>query len=256
MLWRGRHDPGAISLWITYAREAYFARISVIRYSTRRKIKCSMIIDNFVSNTRSARKATQSPDISSENRNCNSSVLPTPPPLPDLPTVSQTLPFALKLRGARPDHWLEDHVRKPRPDLYSLPTGPYFLYGTLRNPSILSEVLHLTEEPEMRPACIVGYARKMWGQYPALIDGEPEAIVHGSVYVVEKREHAEWLAEYETKNYAARPCSLHYTDDEDGARPTPENGVGGYTFKYAGRSHDLSEGEFDLDVWLKRMRRS
>lgn len=53
-------------------------------------------------------------------------------------------------------------------------------------------------------------------------------------------------AEYETENYRVEPCLVRYTDCQKPARDL------GYTFKFAG---DLSEGSFELRVWLKRMGR-
>jgi len=43
------------------------------------------------------------------------------------------------------------------------------------------------------------------------------------------------------------PCLIRFTDDED-----PKE-VAGTTFKYVGNPTDVSEGDFDLDIWLKRM---
>ncbi|OQE22743.1 hypothetical protein PENFLA_c012G10228 [Penicillium flavigenum] len=69
------------------------------------------------------------------------------------------------------------------------------------------------------------------------------------VYYVKTVEHGERLAAYETKNYQARPCRIHYTD---GKEPADEVG---YTFKFEGSKKDLSDGIFDLRIWLKRMGR-
>jgi hypothetical protein len=70
------------------------------------------------------------------------------------------------------------------------------------------------------------------------------------VYEVEHEEHAQRLAEYETQAYWPAPCLIRFTDGKE-----PEE-VTGTTFKYVGNPMDLSEGAFDLGVWLKRMGRA
>ena len=65
---------------------------------------------------------------------------------------------------------------------------------------MLRDVLDLETEPRLRPATITGYECKLWGQYPALLDG-PKKVIHGAVYHVEIEEYTERLASYETDNY-------------------------------------------------------
>lgn len=48
----------------------------------------------------------------------------------------------------------------------------YFFYGSLMFPRMLQHVLDLPELPELKPAHIVGLHMKVWGPYPALVDGE------------------------------------------------------------------------------------
>lgn len=117
------------------------------------------------------------------------------------------------------------------------------------DPSFLSEVLNLSEKPILRPAKLVGYSLKLWGPYPALIDGPPEAVVQGMVYEVKSEKHGARLADYETNAYAPAACRIHFTDDEE---PIETNGT---IFKYAGSPLDVEDGEFDLKVWLRRMGR-
>ena len=57
------------------------------------------------------------------------------------------------------------------------------------------------------------------------------------------------LAAYETQNYQADPCRIRYTDGKE-----PADDIG-YTFKFKGNPKELSEGSFDLRVWLERMGR-
>jgi hypothetical protein len=46
------------------------------------------------------------------------------------------------------------------------------------------------------------------------------------------------------------PCLIHFTDSKEPKQAT------GTTFKYVGNPVDISEGDFDLRVWLKRMGRA
>ncbi|KAJ5655658.1 hypothetical protein N7507_007608 [Penicillium longicatenatum] len=49
-----------------------------------------------------------------------------------------------------------------------------FFYGTLMNPETLSRVLRTSDSLLiMSRARVIGYDVKLWGPYPALIDGEP-----------------------------------------------------------------------------------
>jgi hypothetical protein len=117
------------------------------------------------------------------------------------------------------------------------------------DPALLSDILGLPEKLTLRPVMLAGYSLKLWGQYPALLDGPPGAVVVGIVYNVEHENQAERLAEYETQAYRPTPCLIRFTDGEE-----PEQ-VTGTAFKYVGNPADISEGDFDLGVWLKRMGR-
>jgi gamma-glutamylcyclotransferase (GGCT)/AIG2-like uncharacterized protein YtfP len=150
-----------------------------------------------------------------------------------------------------PDDWF---YRPPKPPtqshLFEPPTGPYFVYGTLMDPKMLADVLRLKERPKLRPAKIIGYSKKLWGQYPALQEGPQDAQVSGAVYIVQSDAHAKRLAEYETNSYLAKPCLIQYMDGEEPAEEC------GHAFMYVGNPRDLQDGEFDLKRWLKRVGRS
>lgn len=66
---------------------------------------------------------------------------------------------------------------------------------------------------------------------------------------VRTTQDAERLAAYETGNYRAEDCLIRYID---GKEPSEDLG---YTFKYVGDPRELTEGQFDLKVWLRRMGR-
>ncbi|SMR56275.1 unnamed protein product [Zymoseptoria tritici ST99CH_3D1] len=177
----------------------------------------------------------------------------SPPPAPPLPPSKpeEKPSISLKLRAAPPDWALEGHAKSTALDHITPPAGPYFFYGTLQDPGILSEVLRLDDKPALKPARVVGYAVKLWGQYPALVDGSPEEMVEGAVFEVANEAAAARLAQYETKAYRARPCLIRVWSRDEG-----EKLIEGFAFLYDGRSKDLSDGEFDLKIWLRRMGRT
>ncbi|KAL4967474.1 gamma-glutamylcyclotransferase family protein [Aspergillus stella-maris] len=175
---------------------------------------------------------------------------PPPPPTPSNPTL--TLPPSIKKLKTKPDPFFRPQ-QTPISNSGPAPTGHYFFYGTLADPSILRDVLGLETTPIHRPARVRGYTCKMWGMYPAIIRAQgTEAeecdgvMVDGYVWHVEKVGHAEILAEYETGAYRVEGCEIEYMD---GKEPGSEKE---YTFVYAGNPRDLSEKRFDLERWLKR----
>lgn len=186
--------------------------------------------------------------MTSNSNTTNNNALPPPPPPPPEDPNSKISSFVLKLRSAPPDY----HYKSPKPpapvDIWAAPKGPYLFYGTLTDPCMLAEILHLDHEPELRPAYILGYECKLWGPYPALLDA-PEVIVEGTVYNVQSVEDGETLAAYETGYYRTEPCLIQYVDGEEPGQDL------GSVFKFVGDERELSEGGFDLKVWLKRMGR-
>ncbi|CAG1993745.1 unnamed protein product [Fusarium graminearum] len=179
---------------------------------------------------------------------------PPPPPAPPLPASlhkSQSTEPQLKLKvKSTPEACFYQPSKPPaQTDLSEPPIGPYFVYGTLMDPNMLSDILGLEKEPKLRLAKIKGYSRKLWGQYPAMQEGPGDAEVNGSVYQVQSIAQAKRLAEYETNSYRVMPCHIHYTD---GNKPADELGS---IFMYVGNPRDLCDGEFDLAQWLKRMGR-
>ncbi|KAH9906886.1 hypothetical protein F4778DRAFT_723877 [Xylariomycetidae sp. FL2044] len=116
----------------------------------------------------------------------------------------------------------------------------YFFYGSLMDPKTLQKVLGLEERPQLRSGRVYGYYMKMWGPYPALLDGAPGNVVAGMVFDVEGVAKKERLAEYETGNYRENSC---YIELEGGT------GVHGMTFLWAGDEGELKDGSFDLKDW-------
>ena len=85
-----------------------------------------------------------------------------------------------------------------------------FCFGSLTKPDILRHILDLEEEPQFRPAKIVGYELASWGQYPALVDNIDGAEVIGYAYLVQtgnKRQCWRATRQMRTRNIAARLSS-------------------------------------------------
>jgi gamma-glutamylcyclotransferase (GGCT)/AIG2-like uncharacterized protein YtfP len=183
---------------------------------------------------------------------------PQPPPLPpqaqkpydtSIKLCSRISPLIQKLQSAANGYRFEPKELQDPIDHLAPCVGPYFFYGTLMDPYLLSEILHLPEKPRLRPAKLIGYSLKLWGQYPALVDGATGEVVEGMAYNVESEQHAEKLAKYETRVYRPVPCRIRFTD---GGEP---GDISGTTFQYAGNPMGITEGKFDLGVWLRRMGR-
>ncbi|KAF1349794.1 hypothetical protein BDV97DRAFT_175495 [Delphinella strobiligena] len=138
----------------------------------------------------------------------------------------------------------------PPPNPSDPPTGAYFFYGTLMHAEMLRDVLGIDELPHLRPATVVGYACRTWGQYPALVDGDMGEVVSGRAWELSDVNYAKRLMEYETNSYSIKAAQIFYTDSL-----SPKDELG-WTFKFTGRKTELSDEKFDLDVWLKRMGRA
>ncbi|KAL1850238.1 hypothetical protein Plec18167_007343 [Paecilomyces lecythidis] len=123
----------------------------------------------------------------------------------------------------------------------------YFFYGTLMDPATLMKVLDLSEEPTLLPTKVMGYYIKLWGKYPALLDGMPGNWVYGMAYEVQSQEHLDRLIAYETEKYAIESCGIWPVDSDGSARDV----IGGETFLWNGKPEELSEGEFSLEEWKR-----
>lgn len=153
----------------------------------------------------------------------------------------QITPITLNLKVKHKAHALESTLL---PTQKAPPAGPYFFYGSLLDPSLLTELLGLECEPELLSASLDGYQCKLWGLYPALV-ACAGGTVHGAVYTVESVEDACKLADYETGNYGVIECDIKI----DGGV------VKGNVFLFVGNMRDLSEGVFELGSWKRRMGR-
>ena len=121
----------------------------------------------------------------------------------------------------------------------------YFFYGSLMDPCQLSRVLGTGESPVTHPASLAGYSCKMWGPYPALVDGPPDSIVQGVAFEVNSQRAATRLTRYETDAYVEHECIIRF---ENG------NTLPGATFKWRDGADDpnLREGSFNLPEWQSK----
>ena len=163
------------------------------------------------------------------------------PELPKDEGTSHLSPMVRKFLAAQDDSDYADLACEPEPwkPVY------YFFYGSLMDERKLTQILRLDSPPVLRPASIVGYSIKMWGPYPALIDGPPGNVVNGMAYEVQKEGHENRLAYYETDAYKCASCFI---------KPgTGGDQIFGKTFVWADDSNDgdLSPGSFDFETWKK-----
>lgn len=90
------------------------------------------------------------------------------------------------------------------------------MYGTLMDPHTLSRVLKFSRPgPVMRRAKIKGYGTRLWGPYPALLDGEQPRSVDGMACEILSRTQLDRLAEYETDMNRLRTCLIQLLDYDD-----------------------------------------
>ncbi|KAL4746651.1 hypothetical protein BDW72DRAFT_210251 [Aspergillus terricola var. indicus] len=180
--------------------------------------------------------------------------LPPPPPPPENPNLKAS-PFTRRIKTVpRPDFFQSRSTSA----LAAAPLGVYLFYGTLADTALLAEILSLDSVPQLRPARILGYKVKLWGQYPAVIPVDEahlgtnsDCFVEGFAYRLERVQHAERLAEYETGNYRPGACQIVYSDDPTDELKDKAVEEQGYVFQFVGDMNDLSEGVFDLGTWLK-----
>ncbi|RAH59706.1 hypothetical protein BO85DRAFT_248510 [Aspergillus piperis CBS 112811] len=117
----------------------------------------------------------------------------------------------------------------------------FFFYGSLSDPSFLAKVLNRQDKPAVRPAMITEHGMRMWGEFPALLDGCPEKPIYGVGYKVRSQVEEDSLAEYETDMYRKKGCVIEF---RDGSK------VPGVTFVWNADPGLLKEEGFDMKDWL------
>ena len=81
----------------------------------------------------------------------------------------------------------------------------------------------------MRRAKIRHFRLKKRGRYPAIIPGADADEVQGMAWKVEMQDHAERLAEYETRAYDVAACQILFVN-KDGEGDRSQESVDGWTF--------------------------
>jgi hypothetical protein len=101
----------------------------------------------------------------------------------------------------------------------------------------------------MRRARVRGYQIKLWGPYPALVDGEVNQPVNGIMCEILSQTHMDRLVAYETDKYRLEYCFIDILNDDDSVKKT----INGVSFMWNGEEDELQPGTFDLKEW-KRIR--
>ncbi|TFK69404.1 hypothetical protein BDN72DRAFT_840372 [Pluteus cervinus] len=120
----------------------------------------------------------------------------------------------------------------------------FFLYGTLADPSTLSSTLGTSIPPSLQPASIKGWHYKLWGLYPALLEGPQTGVVRGVAYEAQSASERAKLIAHQGSHYTTTKCRMEL---EDG-RVVDDV----LTFKWNGAENVLRDGEFDLNAWEMR----
>lgn len=117
------------------------------------------------------------------------------------------------------------------------------------DPPTLQTVLSSRECPTLLPAHLHGYHIKMWGRYPALVDGRALPKVPGMVFTVSEFQHIRdvggLLQHYEGPNYSPVQVLVELVGQEGTL-------VNAMTFKWTGDEKELTEGSFDLKDYQMR----
>lgn len=123
----------------------------------------------------------------------------------------------------------------------------FFFYGSLMDTDVLTRIAQLDDYPDLQDAWVEGFEMKMWGGiYPVLLPtNNPNDRIRGKAWRATTKEQCLRLQRYETSAYEAAACLLNHPE---GGEPTE-----GLVFVWAGdrRSHQLTEGVFDLEHWQK-----
>ncbi|KAL9067405.1 MAG: hypothetical protein Q9161_006914 [Pseudevernia consocians] len=184
---------------------------------------------------------------------------PDTPPASPLPQYASTLPpgseepsrFLRKIQSVPKDYLTKslEEWEKAKPKIWQ--KKPFFFYGTLKEPQVLSHVLDKpVSQSSLRTAYIEGYSIEMWGQYKALVTSPQGNIIEGTAYEVQSEEDEEKLTFYETSAYEVASCIIYLPTEREELQPEE---VRGKTFRYAGDAQALREGRWDRKLFLKNM---
>lgn len=109
---------------------------------------------------------------------------------------------------------------------------PYFIYSAPANHTFLANLLGYDQPPSLQRASIRGYQIKSWGSYKALINGVPDSIVNGTVYMARSEAEVVKLAEWMGFAYEAEKCDIVLTNGES---------IAGNAFVYCWEPSELED---------------
>jgi len=137
-------------------------------------------------------------------------------------------------------HYIEPAIQPP-PTPLKYTSRPFFFYGSLTDPLLLQQILHLPPPPTLKPATLLHYKIMLWGQYPALVPGPYNNCISGMTYFIETEEQQKKLEDYETSVYRVRNTRVRIEGED----------VLGRTFVWGRGVEELEEGEWDLESWKR-----
>lgn len=125
--------------------------------------------------------------------------------------------------------------------IQALRTGypvPYFLYGSLKSPALVQDILVLDQLPTLQRATVNGYEVRDWDRCRALVASTDAATLEGRVYMVASEEAVELLADHYGFAFEAASCRITYRTGER---------VGGNVFRYRGDRLGLEDLKGPID---------
>lgn len=159
--------------------------------------------------------------------------------------LNRTKPGPASMMEEEEDHQKSSYLSKlsganlseiPPEAFVTRPLNPkwYFFYGTLTNPSQLTQVLRLDEPPPMYPAIVKSYTLASYKSYKVLLDvGTSADVVRGVAVQIHSEDEEKRLIHYETSVYRSKGVKIWFTA-EGGEQ---SEGVIGRTFVFAGDPH-------------------
>jgi hypothetical protein len=127
----------------------------------------------------------------------------------------------------------------------------FFFYRTLMDPGILAQVLRMPNlSPKIIRAKVIGYDVKLWGSYPALVDGVPDQPVDGIAFEILSQTQLDRLISYETEKEELVPYAIEILNQQNEIERT----VDGVTFKWNYERDELLKRKFNLKQWKREQR--
>lgn len=115
---------------------------------------------------------------------------------------------------------------------------PYFLYGVLKSPILLQNILVLEQPPTLQSAALMEYELKRWNGDIAAVASVDTTRIEGQVYMVTSEEVVEMLADYYGFAFEAVICQIMFDDG---------GSVEGNIFRYRGDRLGLGDLIDEID---------